>query len=221
MARVTLSFDNGPTPGVTDHVLDVLKSYEVLATFFVTGTQMQLPEARALAHRAHTEGHWIGNHSMTHGQPLGQREDPEAVEREIGDMEKLLGSLAHEARLFRPNGRGKIGPHLLSVQARDYLIAHRGTVVLWTHIPKDRGVPAEAWVADAQRATSEHTWPLLVLHDRPSGHALPAGSMTYLSRYLEWARSSGVEIVQEFPDACVPIRCGEICMPLEPYVQVN
>ena len=80
-------------------------------------------------------------------------------------------------------------------------------------------MPADAWVADAQRATTEHDWPLLVLHDRPSGHALPAGSMTYLSRYLEWARSSGVEIVQEFPDACVPIRCGEIRMPLEPYVQ--
>ena len=60
---------------------------------------------------------------MTHGEPLGERQDPDAVEREIGDMEKLLGPLAHEARLFRPNGRGKIGPHLLSVQARD--LSHR------------------------------------------------------------------------------------------------
>lgn len=221
MPKVTLSFDNGPTPGITDHVLDVLKEYDVRTTFFVIGKQMLLPEARALAQRAHAEGHWIGSHSMTHGQPLGQRDDAEAVEREIGDMERLLGPLVHEARLFRPNGRGQMGPHLLSARARDHLIAHRGTVVLWTHVPRDRGVPADTWVADAQRATSERQWPLLVLHDRPSGHDLPAGSMSCLATYLEWARRSNIEISQEFPDDCVPIRCGKICMPLEPYVQAN
>ncbi|HEY6564744.1 MAG TPA: hypothetical protein VIY86_09630, partial [Pirellulaceae bacterium] len=66
----------------------------------------------------------------------------------------------------------------------------------------------------------EIDWPLLVLHDRPSGHALPAGSMAYLDRYLDWARNTGIELVQEFPDACVPIRRGEVCLPLEPYVQI-
>lgn len=219
--RVTLSFDNGPTPGVTDHVLDVLKEYDVRASFFVVGKQLLLPEARALAQRAQAEGHWIGNHSMTHGQPLGERTDPDAAEREIGDMEELLGPLACEARLFRPNGRGRIGPHLLSPHARDLLIARRGTLVLWTHIPRDRGVAADAWVTDAQRASSDLDWPLLILHDRPSGHALPAGSMTYLSSYLGWARQANIEILQEFPDACVPIRCGEIRMPLEPYVSAD
>ncbi|MEJ0024997.1 MAG: polysaccharide deacetylase family protein [Rhizomicrobium sp.] len=219
MKRVTLTFDNGPTPGITNHVLDVLKAHGVRVTFFVVGKHLLLPEARGLAQRAHREGHWIGNHSMTHGVPLGDRPDREVAEREIGDVDTLLGPLAHEARLFRPNSRGTLGPHALSPAARDHLVAHRGTLVLWTHIPRDRGVAADAWVTDAQHASRDSDWPLLVLHDRPSGHDVPAGAMAFLERYLMWARDSGIEFVQDFPDTCVPIRRGEVRMPLTPHVR--
>ena len=217
-SRVTLSFDNGPTPGITDHVLDVLKEHGVRATFFVVGEKLRSPEARALVQRAHAEGHWIGGHSMTHGLPLGDRSEPDVAEREIGDVNRLLGDLAHKDRLFRPNGRAKVGQHLLSELARDYLIENRGTLVLWTHIPRDRGVPPDLWVTDAQLASSETEWPLLVLHDRPSGHDLPAGSMTFLNRYLKWARDADIKIVQDIPDSCIPIRRGEVRMSLHPYV---
>jgi peptidoglycan/xylan/chitin deacetylase (PgdA/CDA1 family) len=219
MTRVTLSFDNGPSPGITDHVLDVLKAYSVKATFFLVGSRLQAPEARDLAERARREGHWIGNHTLTHGAPLGERPDPETARREIGNMDALLGELIHEDRLFRPNGRGKIGPHLLSPPACDFLLANKSTVVLWTHVPKDRGVAADAWVADAQRASLETDWPLLVLHDRPSGHDLPASSMTYLESYIKWASNSKIEITQSFPKACLPISRGRVCLPLEPYLR--
>ena len=219
MKRVTLTFDNGPTAGITDHVLDVLKAHDACATFFVVGTQLLLPGARAIAERAQAEGHWIGNHSLTHGVPLGDRPDREAAAREIGDMDRLLGPLAHEDRLFRPNSRGTLGPHALSPAACDHLVAHSGTLVLWTHIPRDRGVAADAWVADAQRASDECDWPVLVLHDRPSGHDIPAGAMAFLERYLTWARASGIDIIQDFPETCVPIRCGQIRMPLAPHMQ--
>ncbi len=41
---VTLSFDNGPEPEVTDHVLDVLGAQCVRATFFVIGEKRADPE---------------------------------------------------------------------------------------------------------------------------------------------------------------------------------
>ena len=63
---VTLTFDNGPAPGTTESVLDVLAERGIAATFFVVGTMLEAPGARALAERAAAEGHWIGNHSMTH-----------------------------------------------------------------------------------------------------------------------------------------------------------
>jgi peptidoglycan-N-acetylglucosamine deacetylase len=155
---------------------------------------------------------------MTHGAPLGERHGPETARSEIGEMDRLLGQMRHEARLFRPNGRGKIGPHLLSAAARDFLVANQNTVVLWTHVPKDRGVAPDAWVSDAQRASRDTDWAVLVLHDRPSGHDLPAASMTYLERYLQGAVRSGIEITQCFPDSCMPIYRGEIRAPLEPYM---
>ena len=61
--KVTLTFDNGPEPGVTDRVLEVLKSEGIAATFFVLGTKLADPARRALTVRAHAEGHWIGNHT--------------------------------------------------------------------------------------------------------------------------------------------------------------
>ena len=63
MARVTLSFDNGPHPELTPRILDVLARRRVPASFFVLGSAMAVPEKRLAAERAHAEGHWIGNHT--------------------------------------------------------------------------------------------------------------------------------------------------------------
>lgn len=59
-----LTFDDGPTKEVTPRVLDVLKSYDVKATFFVLG---KMAEANPdIAKRAAEEGHLIANHSYYH-----------------------------------------------------------------------------------------------------------------------------------------------------------
>ena len=38
--RVTLTFDNGPTPEVTERVLDILAERRILTTFFVIGNKL-------------------------------------------------------------------------------------------------------------------------------------------------------------------------------------
>ena len=38
--KITLTFDNGPEPEVTDHVLDVLGAERVRSTFFVIGEKL-------------------------------------------------------------------------------------------------------------------------------------------------------------------------------------
>jgi peptidoglycan/xylan/chitin deacetylase (PgdA/CDA1 family) len=67
MARVTLTFDNGPEPKWTNHVLDVLAEHKIKASFFLIGKKLvTISDARAAAERATKEGHWIGNHSWNH-----------------------------------------------------------------------------------------------------------------------------------------------------------
>lgn len=62
--RVALTFDDGPSPGVTSKLLDALKERGVKATFFVIGENAAAyPE---LIKREIEEGHTVGNHTYTH-----------------------------------------------------------------------------------------------------------------------------------------------------------
>src|SRR5699024_2159985 len=61
--QVFLTFDDGPS-NITNEVLDVLKKYNIKATFFVLGSNVDLkPE---ITKRAYEEGHYIANHGYTH-----------------------------------------------------------------------------------------------------------------------------------------------------------
>ncbi len=220
MSKLTLTFDNGPTPGITDRVLSVLHEFNVRATFFLVGSQLQQAGARALAMRAQQEGHWIGNHTLTHGVPLGLQQAPGAARREIGEMEALLFDLCHPDRFFRPNGRGKLGPHLLSPEAIDVIKERQNTLVLWSSVPLDRKVDVptpDGWLEQAKRDVLSREWTVMVLHDRPSGHE-PEGPMNHLGEFLSWAQEHSVELVQEFPGYCTPILRGRTVLPLEGLV---
>jgi peptidoglycan/xylan/chitin deacetylase (PgdA/CDA1 family) len=202
MTVVTLTFDNGPEPEVTPFVLDLLSRHGILASFFVIGAKLADPARRALAERAWAEGHWIGNHSFTHAGPLGERQDPGHAEAEIGRTEALLGPLAHPDRLFRPvGGGGRLGPHLLSREARDHLRSGRHTMVLWSAVPGDWRDP-DGWPDIALAQCLAQQRPLLVLHD------LPGGAMRHLDRFLGRLADSGATFRQDFPEDCVAMRRG-------------
>lgn len=213
--KVTLSFDNGPEPEVTDRVLDVLGAHRLRATFFVIGKKLADPARRALAERAHAEGHWIGNHSFTHSRPLGERLDRDGAADEIGRAQVMLGALSHPDRLFRPfGGAGRLHRGLLNRRAVDYLCAGGFTCVLWNCVPHD-WEDASGWAARALDECRAQAWSLVVLHD------LPTGAMLYLERFIEALEAAGAEMVQDFPPACVPIRRGQIVLPIDSYVAAD
>lgn len=59
-----LTFDDGPVPGCTEKVLELLRRYEASATFFVIGERAQ--RHQALVREIQSGGHSIGNHSLDH-----------------------------------------------------------------------------------------------------------------------------------------------------------
>lgn len=93
--RVTLTFDNGPTPAITEQVLEILDREGIRSTFFVIGQKLRTPASVALARDAHAAGHWIGNHTFTHSVALGDRPDADYAAREIGDTQDRIGDLSH------------------------------------------------------------------------------------------------------------------------------
>jgi peptidoglycan/xylan/chitin deacetylase (PgdA/CDA1 family) len=211
MFDLTLTFDNGPEPDVTPHVLDTLARRALKATFFVIGAKLATRDGKRLAERAHAEGHWIGNHTWSHDAPLGTVA-PEVSREEIVRTQAELGALAHPRRLFRPFGReGRIGPHLLSRSVVDHLARERFTVVLWNAIPRDWD-DTEGWVDRALAQCRAQPWTLMVLHD------LPGGAMRHLDRFLDRVAEAGGRLRQDFPPDCVPMVEGKIVRPIESYV---
>lgn len=64
--KVYLTFDDGPTPEVTEWVLSILKQHDIKATFFCIGDNIRKhPE---LFQKVVAEGHHIGNHTYNHLQ---------------------------------------------------------------------------------------------------------------------------------------------------------
>jgi peptidoglycan/xylan/chitin deacetylase (PgdA/CDA1 family) len=88
---VSITFDDGPNPAATPAILDVLRSEEVIATFFVLGRHAdRWPQ---LVRRMADDGHQIGNHGYYHRKlhrrsPGYVRDDltrgAEAIERACG-----------------------------------------------------------------------------------------------------------------------------------------
>lgn len=97
---VALTFDDGPTIGITDQVLDVLQENEVVASFFLIGQQIT-DETRYLVKRAHDMGCSIENHSKTH-QSMPKQSRQEIVE-EIQYTSDLIEEITGEKpEFFRP-----------------------------------------------------------------------------------------------------------------------
>lgn len=209
MFDLTLSFDNGPTPDVTPHVLDVLARRGVKSTFFVIGEKLM--QHRALAERAHAEGHWIGNHTLTHSLPFGLM-TPEAANAEFDRTQEAIGTLAHPQRLFRPYGQGgNLDHRLLSRPVLAHLVQQRATIVLWSALPRD-WQDADGWVERAMEQLATQPWSLMVLHD------IPGGAMRHLDRFIALVQDRGGRIRQDFPPDCLPMVDGKLVRTIDEYL---
>ena len=207
--RVTLTFDNGPTPGVTDEVLDLLAERSLRAFFFVVANRVEGDAvARALLTRMVRDCHRVGNHSLTHGRPLGELPEEQTV-AEIATAHDVLREFTGESFLFRPWGtEGQLDRRCLNRTAVDYLVSGEHTCVLWNSVPRDWADPV-GWVdrALSDVRAREHT--VVVIHD------LPSGAMGALPRFLDELHRKGVAVTAELPTECVPIVDGRIISPVD------
>jgi peptidoglycan/xylan/chitin deacetylase (PgdA/CDA1 family) len=111
MKKLSLTFDDGPSPPCTEALLDVLSRHSVPATFFMIGERMQAQEATVK--RVEQAGHVIGNHSRTHRNLRG------------ATSEDLAREIKHWGKYFRPPG-GHYDEAVL-----DYLRQNNIQLVLW------------------------------------------------------------------------------------------
>ncbi len=104
--QVYLTFDDGPTPEVTNWVLDQLKKYNAKATFFCIGDNVEKnPE---IYENLIDQGHSIGNHTFNHLNGW-KTNNKEYIENTLM-CENLKSEICNlKSNLFRPP-YGKIKP---------------------------------------------------------------------------------------------------------------
>lgn len=97
--KFALTFDDGPTDN-TSEILDILKSENVKATFFVLGRQAANPKYAPILKRACDEGHTIGSHSFSHPNFL-ELSDSQIIEEIKKTEDSIYKTLGKRPKLFR------------------------------------------------------------------------------------------------------------------------
>ncbi len=119
--KIYLTFDDGPTPVITEWTLDVLKQYDIKATFFCLGKNIEAhPE---IYQRILSDGHTVGNHSYSHLS--GWKTKNQDYFEDINKCQKLLNS-----KLFRPP-YGRISKSQAKKLNEDYKI------IMWNVLSGD------------------------------------------------------------------------------------
>ncbi len=118
---VYITFDDGPTPGVTEWILATLAKYDAKATFFVLGKNVEMyPDLYEKILRA---GHRVGNHTYSHQKGWGM-----SVERYVEDID-FASDLVH-TNLFRP-------PYARITPSQTNVVCLRYKIVLWSLLTMD------------------------------------------------------------------------------------
>lgn len=172
---VALTFDDGPWPGQTERVLEILAKEEVKATFFMLGVQVQAhPE---LARRVANEGHQIGNHTL--GHLMLPRVSPSVVHAQIGRgqeaIEKATGVVP---TWFRPPGG--LMSRVVTDECKDYGLE----VALWTVDPQDWR-PSEAEQMTQDVVGFSEPGGVILLHDGGGNRSVTIEALGPIIRELK------------------------------------
>ncbi len=171
---VYLTFDDGPVPGHTPWVLDVLDRYGIKATFFMVGDNVRRhPE---LLEEVRRRGHSYGNHTMHHLQ--GMKVTTRRYIRDITEADALIDS-----PLFRP-------PHGIMRWRQARAIKDHYNVVMYDLVSRDYSskLDPDRVVENVRRFARNGS--IIVFHDSEKAARNMRGA---LPRAIEWLLSQGYE----------------------------
>lgn len=172
--RIYLTFDDGPIPDLTEWVLDVLKHYQIKATFFCVGEN--IVKHSQIFERIVNEGHRVGNHTFNHIKGWKT-----SVDEYLSNVEKCQALT--QSDLFRPP-YGRISKK----QYQNILKTHQ--VILWDVLTYDYDKFTSPEKCLKQSIKHTRNGSIIVFHDNLKAtlnlkHTLP--------KYIEACIENGFE----------------------------
>jgi peptidoglycan/xylan/chitin deacetylase (PgdA/CDA1 family) len=185
---VALTFDDGPTPGETERVLDRLDALGVPATFFCLGERVL--RHPVVAQEIVARGHEVGVHGFVHAHHLAR--PPGWIGR---DLDRALDAVAAAGlprpRWYRPPYGQTAGPTLWAAHRR------RLELVLWSAWGREwlTGQPAAAVTGRVLSAIEPGA--IVLLHDTEwsTGPGALARVLDSLPPVVSAIRDRGMETV--------------------------
>ncbi len=153
--RIALTFDDGPHPRYTAEILDILKEYNVKATFFCVGSNAEsYPE---LIRREIAEGHEVANHTYNHYHvcKLSGSELESDIFACNDTLQRITG---RRVRLFRPP-EGVCSEDVKSICDKSDM-----TIVLWSVDTRDWAhTPLEEMLCNVK--SNVRNGSIILMHD--------------------------------------------------------
>lgn len=174
--KVYLTFDDGPSPEITDWVLEQLNSYKAKASFFLIGKNVEAhPD---ILQRILDQGHSIGNHTQNHMN--GWKNKKQDYIKEVEQCAECL-----ETNLFRPP-YGKI-----KKQQAKALLDQGYDIIMWDVLSGDFNVNRSGQECFDTVKKGVENGSIIVFHD--SNKAWPQ-LKECLPKTLEYLQEQGYEM---------------------------
>ena len=201
--KVYLTFDDGPSSN-TDQILDILKDYDVKATFFVVG---KTDERSVKAYqRIVEEGHTLAMHSYSHKYDEIY-ESKEAFARDLNSLQEYLYETTGVwSRIYRfPGGSSNTVSKVDMQELIEYLTDIGITYFDWNVASGDavsRTLPAETIVNNCLSGIEKQKESVILMHDASNkGTTIEA-----LPQIIEAIQEQGDAELLPITDETVPVQ---------------
>ncbi|HOJ76878.1 MAG TPA: polysaccharide deacetylase family protein [Bacillota bacterium] len=153
---VALTFDDGPSPFFTVKILDLLKEYNIQATFFVSGKQVErFPHVLI---RAFEEKHEIANHLYSH-RPLSSLNEYQLKQELIQTHNLVKAITGYSMNLFRPTNGYYDEKVVRAAHSLNY------NVIMWSQDSRDWSLKSGVEIANSI-LKSVNSGQIFLFHDQ-------------------------------------------------------
>lgn len=201
--KVYLTFDDGPSSN-TDQILDILKDYDVKATFFVVG---KTDERSVKAYqRIVEEGHTLAMHSYSHKYDEIY-ESKEAFARDLNSLQEYLYETTGVwPRIYRfPGGSSNTVSKVDMQELIEYLTDIGITYFDWNVASGDavsRTLPAETIVNNCLSGIEKQKESVILMHDASNKET----TIEALPQIIEAIQEQGDAELLPITDETVPVQ---------------